>query len=272
MSANTPATIVALCDRIRALEGAVTRPTLVYFDIIGIAWPIRCALHIEGVDYELIQLSIIDWIYRDGNGRQLVKECFTNGHVPFFADSEIRLNQSSAIMNYLAEKYGLAGSSTRERFAASEVMSHAYDALFHWNGLLQVIIRMGIPDDVVTARVDSFMGNGIWGLVTDGYKNHLDGFARYLAANPESSGFFAGDALTMADLHAFNVLCNWYKAFAPERFVTEYPALEDFVQRVAAIPKIREYIRHVQEPTTWFPLPDVAIRLTSHEELEGLAG
>ena len=263
--------VAALCRRIRDLTPAsVERPTLVYFDIIGIAWPIRCLLHLAAVDHELVQISIFQWFERDEQGRQALKGVFTNGHVPLYVDEEVSLNQSQIILTYLAERHGMDGQTARERLAVREVMAHAYDALFHCNGMLSVTIRNGLSDEIAEARLGAFLGEGEWPLVSDGYDNHLRGFDRYLSANPASSGFFVGHSLTVADLHAFNVLCNWYKAFSPARFVEDYPRLEDFIQRIAAIPGVTDYITHEQEPTTWFPLPTVAMRLTSPAELEGL--
>ena len=263
--------IEALIDRINGLTpDAVSKPVLVYFNIIGIAWPIRCALHIKGVDYDLVQISLPQWAYRDDNGAQSLKRCFRNGHVPLYVDQDVYLNQSTVIMNHIGEKLGLAGSTPAERKAVTEICAHAYDSLFHWNGLLQVIIKIGIPDEIVSARKAAFLGNGQWGIVSNGFANHLNGFVRYLEANKTGSGYFVGDSLTMADLHAFNMLCNWYKAFDREKFVTEYPALEAYIQRIAAIPGVRDYIENLQEPTAWFNAPQLAIQLTSPEEFIGL--
>lgn len=271
MNASLADQVETLCSKVDALRAHPgEKPTLVYFDIIGIAWPIRCLLHIQDVDHDLVQISIAEWAYRDQSGKQPLKESFTNNHVPLYVDEDVTLNQSNLIMSYLAEKHALAGNGMKERFAVMEVMAHAYDALFHWSGLLQIIIKMGIPEDVVQAREDAFLGKGIWGIVSDGYRANLNAFANYLQANPADSGFFVGSELSIADLHAFNVLCNWYKAYAPERFVDEYPQLDAYIQRVAAIPKVHDYIHRLQEPTTWFPLPEIATRLTTPEELESL--
>ncbi|MCB1694267.1 MAG: glutathione S-transferase family protein [Pseudomonadales bacterium] len=271
MSEQDSGGIEALCRTISGLnEQSVSKPTLVYFDIIGIAWPIRCALHLAGVDHDLIQISIGEWSQRDSSGAQVVKRCFRNGHVPLYVDQDVYLNQSTVIMDYLATKHDLAGDHEKERRAIAEVCAHAYDALFHWSGLLQIIIKRGIPDDVVEARKEAYMGRGVWGVATGGFAGHLDGFVRYLEANPSRSGYFVGNRLSMADLHAFNVLCNWYKAFAPETFSGSYPQLDAFIHRIAATPRVKDYIDNLQEPTTWFNLPQIAIRLTSPEELQGL--
>ena len=67
-----------------------------------------------------------------------------------------------------------------------------------------------------------------------------------------------------------------YKAFDRERFTSEYPDLEAYIQRIAALPAVSDYIRTKQEPTTWFThrFPHIygplGHRLTTPEELMGL--
>lgn len=272
MSSNITEQAQALADRIAQLSPSdISKPTLVYFDIVGICWPIRALLHIKGIDYDLIKVPIELWIYRQPDGTQPLIDSFPNGHIPLYIDSGICLNQSNMIMTHLAEQHDLFGDSAAEELAIREIMAHAYDALFHWSGLLQIIVTMNIPADVVEARLQAFLGNGAWGLVTDRYRSNLDPFERYLSANPNrDSGFIVGSRLSIADLHAFNVLCNWYKAFDRDLFVERYPGLDAYVQRIAAIPKVADYITRLQEPTTWFPLPPLGIRLTRPEALIGL--
>ncbi len=264
---------IKLCNRVSELvPTAVEKPTLVYFDIVGIAWPIRCLLHLQEVEYDLIQISIFQWVERDETGNQVLKHCFKNGHIPLYVDGHVSLNQSQVIVEYLAEKHGLGGGKQSERLAVREVMWQAYDALFHMNGLARVNIRNGLTDELAEARLAAFLGNGEWPLVSEGFDNNLRAFDRYLQSNPSPNGYFVGDTLTVADLCAFNVLCNWYKAFEPTRFMAHYPRLEDFIQQIAAVPGVADYIAKKQEPTSWFRLPKVAMRLTSPEELKGLAG
>jgi len=259
----------ALRERIQKLSpGTIEKPTLVYFDIIGIAWPIRVMLHLSEVDYELIQISILEWSQTDQQGNPMLKPCFTNGHVPLYVDSDVELNQSALIIEYLADRYGFMDGEGPSRTAALEVMAHAYDSLFHWNGMLPVNIRLGMSDDEAHRRLDAFMGKGVYGLSSNGYRQNLDAFDRYLAKS--SGDYLVGDNLTVADLHSFNALRNWYKAFAPEVFRSEYPQLDEFVQRVEAMPGIRDYMDKHQEPTTWFNWPKAALRLTSESELDAI--
>lgn len=249
---------------------SVEGPTLVYFNIVGIAWPIRCLLHIHNIDYRYIPISIFEWMYQAEDGSQPLKATFENGHVPLYLDQDISLNQSNVILKMLAQKTAMMGRSEKEAIAIEVVLAHCYDSLFHWNGMLGVNIRLNISDEVAQERLNSFMGDGVWGVVTNGYRNHLQAFVKFLKANPSQNGFMVGDRLSVADLSAFNVLCNWYKAFDRQVFVQEFSVLEEYIQRIALTSGIADYIREVQEPTLWFELPTVAMRLTSPQDLQGL--
>ena len=272
MSPDSAQEANALADRIGRLScESVDKPVLVYFDIIGICWPIRCLLHLKDIDYERLTISLGAWIHRNPDGCEPLIECCRNGHLPVYVDSDVHMSQSNLIMAYLAEKHDLFGDNAEERRMINEIMAHAYDALFHWSGLFQIIIKLAIPDAVAESRLRAFMGNGMWGVLSDGYRRNLDPFERYLRANPDKdSGFIVGSRLSIADLHAFNVLCNWYKAFDRARFVQSHPRLDRYIRGIAALPRVGDYIRHRQEPTTWFPWPEAALRLTSPEELIGL--
>lgn len=266
------ARVTDLAERIAGLSCAsVEKPALVYFDFIGIGWPIRAALHVADVDYELVQITIFEWMFQGPHGTSRLKSGMRNRHIPLYVDRDVRLDQSNAILAYLGEKHDLLGDDETERWAAMGVMAHAYDALFHWSGLFSVNAIVNTPEDVVAARRDAFLGEGErFGVLNDGYHDNLDAFVDYLEANPAQSGFIVGSRLSMADLHAFNVLCNWYKAFDRDRFTTEYPKLEDYVARLAAIPRVRDYIRKHQEETTWLPVPHAGLKLTTPEDLLGL--
>lgn len=263
---------VSLAERIGGLSPeSVARPTLVYLDIIGICWPLRALFHLKDFDYDLVQVPIMAWIQRTEDGQPLLPSLTKNAHLPIYVDKDVMLNQSTVLFPYMAEKLGVFGDSQADRFAIQEVMTHCYDALFHWGGMLQVVAKMNVPEDVFQARLDAFMGRGAWGLLDNYYHKNLQGFENYLTGNPADSGYMAGSRLSFADLQAFNVLCNWYKAFDREAFGA-HPLLEDYIQRLASDPRILDYIRNHQEATTWLPFPPLGHKLTEPSALEGLIG
>ena len=90
------------------------RPTLGYWDIRGLAQPIRNLLHYAGVDYQ-------DQLYQFGPGNSLsewesitqqwMAVKFTLGldfpNLPYWMDEKVKLSQSTAILKYLAKKHGM---------------------------------------------------------------------------------------------------------------------------------------------------------------------
>ena len=66
----------AVADRLDPLMSAPSaKPTLVYLDVMGIGWPIRCLLHLAEVDDEFVEMSLIEWSARDAasQGRRAPK-------------------------------------------------------------------------------------------------------------------------------------------------------------------------------------------------------
>ena len=111
-----------LTARVRSLSSDIAdRPALVYFDVIGICWPIRCLLHIKNVDYELIEIPLEAWGQTTPDGQRPLKACFRNGHLPLYVDRDVYLGQSTVILGYLGEKHGLIGDTKGKRLAAMEV-------------------------------------------------------------------------------------------------------------------------------------------------------
>ena len=116
------------------------------------------------------------------------------------------------------------------------------------------------------------------GMEGGGYQKMLDAYLSYLEANEaegNGQGFMVGTRLSAADLTAFSVICNWYKSFDRERFMSKYPRLEVYIQQIAAIPEVTHFIRTEQPATTWFPEANEKVlgfgmKLSTPEELLGL--
>lgn len=252
-----------------AKQKKVAKPTLFYLNIHGVVWPIRCLLSIKGIDFEDVQIPIQTWGYRTEDGRQPLKEASPSLHIPVYSDQDVVITQSTTLMYYLAKKHGMLGQGAIEELQVMEVMAQCHDALFHWCGLLPIIGRVGIDPETFDQRMAAFMGEGRWGLVTSGHAINLHGLENYLKRNVSDSGYMVGNDLTFADLHAFNILCNWYKAFNPEAFM-KYPILDDYIKRIGKMADIDRYIKSTKGMTTWLPIPKAGSNLTTTEELEGL--
>jgi len=79
------------------------KPTLYSFWRSSAAFRVRIALNLKGIDYDIIPVHL-----RKGGGEQL-KEPYQalnpNGLVPLYIESDVPLHQSTAIIEYLEEKY-----------------------------------------------------------------------------------------------------------------------------------------------------------------------
>ena len=91
----------------------MAKTTLVYWDIRGLAEPIRLMLEYCSVDYE-------EKRYSSDEAEVWRKDKFQLGldfpNLPYYVDGEIKISESMAIMKYIARKYGLfPGSEENKR-------------------------------------------------------------------------------------------------------------------------------------------------------------
>eukprot|EP00658_Telonema_sp_P-2_P042465 TRINITY_DN30491_c0_g1_i2.p1 TRINITY_DN30491_c0_g1~~TRINITY_DN30491_c0_g1_i2.p1 ORF type:complete len:289 (-),score=41.74 TRINITY_DN30491_c0_g1_i2:218-1084(-) len=245
----------------------VERPTLVYFDIVGIGWPIRACFAMAETELKDVRIPFEDWM---GNGdpnsapSMPLKRLFPNGHVPLYVEPGLELQESLVILEYLGDKFNLMGDTQPERWKVKQVLIQAYDAVFHYDGIFPVnAFKHQKSHEVLDREMHDFMASK--------FPGKMRVFANTLEGNP--SGFMVGTRLSVADLACFNVICNWYKSFDREYFESEFPALDSYIQKIAAVPQIAQYIRSKQAPTTWLPNKwgeFLGRKLTTPEELVGL--
>ena len=94
------------------------KPILAYWDIRGLAEPIRAMLHYAGVEFTDKRYPYgpgTTWAERDTSIRKYwYKEKFTLGldfpNIPYWIEGDLKLTQSLAIQKYLARKNGLIAS------------------------------------------------------------------------------------------------------------------------------------------------------------------
>jgi len=82
-----------------------------YWDIRGLAEPIRLLLEYGGLKYEdrRHQMSKSDWLeYKHTLG-------FDFPNLPYYEDEEVKISQSKAIFRHLGRKLGLEGSTDRSK-------------------------------------------------------------------------------------------------------------------------------------------------------------
>jgi len=102
---------------------ADSRPILAYWDIRGLAAPLRLILRYAGVGYEdrTMIMSKPEWL----NMKHSLGFDFPN--LPYYEEGDLRLTQSQAILRHLARKFRLEGESERERCMADMLVDQLSD-------------------------------------------------------------------------------------------------------------------------------------------------
>jgi glutathione S-transferase len=168
-----------------------------------------------------------------------------SGQLPFNAlpvweePGGFRLAQSAAIANHLARAHGLRGRSALEEARVDEVLGAADDV----RGELRKVFTAA-PEQRAAVRAE---------LAEKTLPRWFGFLERYLQANRGGAGFFAGDALSVADL------ALWY---AVELAVDNglgggldaHPVLKAWYGRVAARPRIAAYLGSPRRPA-FQPMP-----------------
>ena len=105
-----------------------------YWKIRGLGAPIRLLLQYSAAEYE-------DVVYESGDAPDYDETCWTDKkftlgmpfpNLPYLVDGDFKLTQSLAILRYLGNKLGLAGSSHKE----SAVIDMVADQLNDWKNPL----------------------------------------------------------------------------------------------------------------------------------------
>ena len=92
-------------------------PILAYWDIRGLAQPIRLLLAYTETEYQ-------DKRYKCGPAPDFSRECWLKEknnlgldfpNLPYYIDGDIKITQSSAILRYIARKHNLCGTTDKEK-------------------------------------------------------------------------------------------------------------------------------------------------------------
>lgn len=206
-----------------------------YWDIRGLAQPIRYLLEHAGVEYQ-------EKLYPTGgppdfNRSEWHKEKADNQmgldfpNLPYLIDGDIKLTQSHVILRYLARKHNLAGANETERVRADLLAAQAYD--YHM-------------DYAKVAYNPDFLR------VKDDYNKTLPDKMKLLTNCLGSRKFAAGDSVTYADFVLFEYL-EGQRFFNPE-FLKDFPVLEQYCERVLALEGVDKYYKSpkaIKFPFNW---------------------
>jgi len=201
-----------------------------YFDIRGRAELIRLIFTAAGQEFEDIRITHEDW--------PKIKPTTPTGVVPFVETPDgHKLVQSAAISRFLAKKFGLYGKTDCETYFIERAFNQLQDIRLEIR-----TIRM-MPEENREEAMKNF--------AQDKGKTLLTVLAKYLQES--GTGFYAGNATTLADLFSLDVMDMFRDQFGGnyKTIIDQFPTLEEHYKRILeTVPAINEWIK--KRPVTKF--------------------
>lgn len=188
--------------------------TLGYWDIRGLAEPIRYLLHYKNVKFEDKRyLSYDSW----QNDKFQLNLDFPN--LPYYIDDNVKLTQSTAILRYLARKHELDGKTEEEKVRA--VLAE------------QQII------DFRTSMIRTCYNHEFEKIKPEFVKHvptQLKLFVNFLGDRK----FLTGENVTYVDFMAYETF-DFYRLLIPT-VLNEFPSLKAYQDRIENLPELQGYL------------------------------
>ena len=201
------------------------KPTLYSFWRSSAAFRVRIALNLKGINYDIIPVHL-----RKGGGEQL-KESYQalnpNGLVPLYIEDDVPLHQSTAIIEYLEEKYPnppLLPKNLQDRAwvrALAQDIAADIHPINNLRVLRYLVGTLGVNDENKT----------IW--YAHWVKKGLTSLEKRLASDARVGLFCYGDLPTMADVFLVPQVFN---AYDTKIDFSVYPTVHRIVTHCMTLP------------------------------------
>ena len=201
------------------------KPTLFSFWRSSAAFRVRIALNLKGIDCDIIPVHL-----RKGGGEQL-KESYQalnpNGLVPLYMEDDVPLHQSTAIIEYLEEKYPnppLLPKNLQDRAwvrALAQDIAADIHPINNLRVLRYLVGTLGVNDENKT----------IW--YAHWVKKGLTSLEKRLASDARVGLFCYGDLPTMADVFLVPQVFN---AYDTKIDFSVYPTVHRIVTHCMTLP------------------------------------
>ena len=211
---------------------ARTKPmTLAYWDIRGLAQPIRLLLEYVGEPYE-------DKRYVQGPGPGFDKSCWTQvkdsilgpeypfPNLPYLQDGDTVVTQSNAIVRYIAREHHLLGNTKEQCRRVDVMLEEAMD--FRNRTVTMAYGRLGLG---YAKEIHNY---------TQTLHQNLTKYSKFLGA----WDWFAGESISCVDFVMFELLDQ--NSLMVKGCLSEYTNLEAFVARVAGLSAIAKFIQKTE--------------------------
>lgn len=195
--------------------------TLGYWDIRGLAAPIRYLLEYAGVQYT-------DKLYKAGPPPTFENDWLSEKptldmhfpNLPYILDGDVKLAQSEVIMRYLAAKHNLKGKTEKDQLMAELLASQVRDNHMAFVRIVYNPQFEELKDDYIKALPDK-----------------LKALEKFLGTNK----YAVGDYVTYVDFVLFEYL--ELQAYFLKDLLKDYPVLEQYHKRILALDAIDKYFK-----------------------------
>ncbi|XP_014472025.1 PREDICTED: uncharacterized protein LOC106743046 [Dinoponera quadriceps] len=197
---------------------AVKMPTykLIYFNVTGLAEPIRYMFNYAGIEFEDFRFEIEDW--------PKYKADMPMGHVPVLEIDGKKYDQSRAISRYLAKKCNL--------YSDDEIEALEIDAAIDSLEDLRKLVAM------YRRQEDPFIKEKLKEIVTEKVPFYFNKFEEQVKKN---GGHFVRGKLTWPDI-VYAAQIDRIHEFLSQKLDNYHPELKELVGKVCAIPSIKAYL------------------------------
>lgn len=202
----------------------MSKIVLAYWDIRGLAQPIRMLLGYLGEDFE-------DKMFSCGEAPDFDKTCWTNiretlgfdfPNLPYLTDGDIKITQSNAIMRYLGRKNGMDGENETEKIRVDIIENQAMDFR---NGFVRLCYGSGAA---FPQKAEDYKAS---------IKSILNRFNKFLG----DRAYFAADKLTYVDFIMYE-LFDQHRIFDAS-LLEEFGKITAFMKRFEEEPKIAAFMK-----------------------------
>ena len=197
------------------------------------AQPIRYLLAYQGVDYEDKQYDCEGKEWSENDKLKLGLE-FPN--LPYYIDGKLKLTQSMVILEYLAQKHNLAGSTEEEKLRIKIAAHEAVDLRLHYASTVYS------PKDIFESKKESLAKT-------------LPNKFKLWSDNMGTNKFATGNNVTYVDFILYEIL--YQISILLPGCLDNFKNLADYVKRFESLPAIVKYRtspKFVDKPFNFTPM------------------
>lgn len=212
-----------------------------YWNIRGLAQPIRLLLTQAGVDFEDKRYPTLGTPPSESNSSDWLADKNANTfdltfpNLPYLIDGDVHLTQTLAILRYLGRKLGFVGKTEREILRVELTEQQVAD-------LRAAFAKLCYSPDFERLQEGSRSAADCLGILDGGFTERFSLMLRELSAFLADRKWFAGDRMTYVDFAAYEILFQMSK-WNDKIFGEAVANLKDFMTRFEALPAIEAYLK-----------------------------